>query len=46
MEKKIKEYDPDKGLEVREDVRTLLNKSAEDRRSGIQKTVGIDEAFH
>jgi len=46
IKKELTEYDPDKGLEVREEVRTLLNKSANDRISGVQKTVSIDEAFH
>jgi hypothetical protein len=46
IKKELTEFDPDKGLEVREEIRKLLNRSARDRRSGVQKTVGIDEAFH
>lgn len=45
VRKELKEFDPDEGLEVRDDVKKLLRKSARDRKTGKLETVPFEEVF-
>ncbi len=45
VRKELKEFDPDEGLEVRDEIKKLLRKSAKDRKAGKIETVSFEEAF-
>lgn len=45
VRKELKEFDPDEGLEVKDDVKKLLRKSARDRKSGKLETIPFEEVF-
>ena len=46
VRKELKDHDPDEGLEVREEVKAILRKSAKDRKAGKLKTYSLDLAFN
>ncbi|MBN8583464.1 MAG: hypothetical protein J0M37_00095 [Ignavibacteria bacterium] len=45
VRKELKEFDPDEGLEVKDDVKKLLRKSAKERKSGKLETIPFEEVF-
>lgn len=45
VRKELKDYDPDEGLEVKDEIKAILRKSARERKAGKQKTVSLDEVF-
>lgn len=45
VRKELKEFDPDEGFEVKDEIKKLLRKSAKDRKAGKLETITFEEAF-
>ena len=46
VHKELIDYDPDEGLELKEEIIQRLKKSSKENKNGKQKTISFDKVFN